>query len=207
MSKEYQTYEVKGIIKALSPVVHSEVLDEDKTPYEEAKTSTSSPFRRLPFLLKNENGQSELKGVYAISGNSLRGIGRRLLFYHTFEDLYDMDLDEFLDKNVVDDEGKPLSDKGKRNLISILLNGGVSPLGATKSGSVPASVYDQVMNDIPMLGLLGAVFMSYHFDGSCSIGNAVFRCKETAECYQEIFSDDPEKLISLKDYATKEVSA
>lgn len=200
MSK-YETYKVEGIIKALTPIAHSEVLDEDKSIYQENKTTTPSPFRRLPFLLKNEDGKPELKGVYAITGNSIRGIGRRLLFYHLFEDLYDMDMDEFFDNNVVNSEGKPLSDKDKRNIMSIFLNGGVSPAGAKKSGSVPAGVYEKVMTDIPMLGLLGAVFMSYHFDGACSIGNAMFRCKEMADVYKDIWNDDPEQLISLKDYS------
>lgn len=195
---ENKTYEIKGIIKTVSPIVHSEVLSKSEAAKKESDDKKA--FRTLPFMAENADGKFDFKPMYAISGNSIRGIGRRLMYHHTFEDLFDMDLDTFFAENVVNEEGKPLSNKDKRNLMSIFMVGGVSPEGARKSGSVPAGIYDEVINDIPMLGLLGAVYMSYHFDSSCSIGHAMLRCNETAKAYQDIFHDDPKEFTTLDEF-------
>lgn len=197
-----QTKEYTALVTALSPITHNEILAKDAKPGTDKKGKAKDypEFRQFPFVVR-ENGKYTVKDIYCVSGNSLRGIGRQQLFRHTIEDVLDIDFDELL-------EG--VLDKTRRRLLLATLEcGGVSPKGSSAKGSLASGVYDKVLSQLPFLDLLGAVYVSHHFDGSCSIGNLVLRTKETEAFFCEhnfipgtLTSITP--LLSVNDIVTSE---
>ena len=186
--------EIKGIVTALSPISHKEIEGQEKEKENKAVKPQFGDFRCMPFILKGEGGNYKQRDVYTVSGNAMRGIGRGLLFTHTFEDVLDIDFEELLPN---------MSQTALRYLVSTLQVGGVTPKESRSGGAVPLGVYDKVLKGIPMLDLLGGVYIAHHFNGAASIGNLVVRAKETQELFSDIFEDD-EDLISIDDIETKD---
>lgn len=194
----YENYEVKGIVTALSPITHSTI-----PPYgsELKKGRQWTDFRTMPFVLKNNEGDDVQTSVYTVSGNSIRGIMRSLLYRHTFQDVLDIDFDEILGKGT-ELNMTPIK---LRYLVSTLSSGGVTPKGAKLEAAAPAGEYERILRDIPMLDLFGGVYLTHHFDGCASIGNMTMRCKETQQLMGNVFNDDKEGLPSVHDVEAKDI--
>lgn len=197
MSK-YANYEVKGIVTALSPISHSTI-----PPYgsELKKGRQWTNFRTMPFVLENEAGEENQMHVYTVSGNSVRGIMRALLYRHTFQDVLDIDFDELMGE---DSEFKMTQAK-RRFFVSTLATGGVTPKGSKLEAAAPAGEYDKILRGIPLLDLFGGVYLVHHFDGCASIGNMTMRCKETQKLMGEVFKDKANNLPALNDVATNDI--
>ena len=188
---EIYTNNTTAIITALSPLSHGRI------PGLKERNSTGENnilhFRTMPFLYKEVGSDSNYleKDIYCVSGNAMRGLGRRLLFHHTFEDVLDLNFDAILkDSSVVQ----------RRYVINLFENGGSTPKDSKSSGNVPAATYDKVLQDIPFLDLLGGVYITHHFDGSAVIGNLILRTKETHELLKKLFTDDDaDQLPALED--------
>lgn len=187
-----ENFEVKGIVTTLSPISHSTI-----PPYgsEMKKGRQWTNFRTMPFVLQNEKGEEVQTSVYTVSGNSIRGIMRTLLYRHTFQDILDIDFDELLGEN----SELKMSAQKRRFLTSTLASGGVTPKGTKLEAAAPAGEYERILRDIPMLDLFGGVYLAHHFDGCASIGNMTLRCKETQNLMGEMFDDGVVGLPALNE--------
>ena len=194
----FENYEIKGIVTAVSPISHSTI-----PPYgsELKKGRQWTDFRTMPFVLQGEDGQEVQGAVYTVSGNSIRGIMRTLLYRHTFQDVLDIDFDELLGEN----SELKMSSAKRRFFVSTLATGGVTPKGTKLEAAAPAGEYDRILADIPMLDLFGGVYLSHHFDGCASIGNMTMRCQETQKLMGDIFDDKAEGLPALKDVSARDI--
>lgn len=194
----YENFEVKGIVTTLSPISHSTI-----PPYgsELKKGRQWTNFRSMPFVLQNEEGKEAPASVYTVSGNSIRGIMRTLLYRHTFQDVLDIDFDELLG---ADSELK-MSTQKRRFLVATLASGGVTPKGTKLEAAAPAGEYERILRDIPMLDLFGGVYLAHHFDGCASIGNMTLRCKETKTLFGDMFHDDNENLPDISSISTTDI--
>lgn len=163
--------EIKAIVTALSPISHGQIRAKNDSDTEK----NILRFRTLPFILE-KNGVPVAKDLYAVSGNSMRGIGRSLLFRHTYEDVLDLDFAKILP------DFTPIA---RRYLVSTLQNGGVQPQGSSSSGAVPSGLYEEVLDGLPTLDLLGGVYICHHFNGAAKIGNLTIRAKETEQLFAE----------------------
>lgn len=191
-----QTIEIKGIVTALSPVCHSEILPQCE---EKSAGSDYLMFRRYPFILKDADGQPTPQDVYTVSGNSMRGIGRQLLYQHTFEDVLDIDFAKILP------DVKPID---RHYLVSLFAVGGVTPKNSKQVGFVSTDTYDKVLECLPTLDLLGGVLITHHFNSSASIGNLFLRTKETEQLFaidHHIFQPATETLPSLVEIVSQDV--
>lgn len=179
----------KGIVTALSPISHGRIRAEKET--DENNENNVLRFRTIPFLYKDENDNIVEKNLFCVSGNGMRGIGRRLMFHHAFQDVLDINFDELLS------DFSPLE---RRYVVNLFENGGSSPKGSKATGGVPAATYDEVLRDLPMLDLLGGVYITHHFNGAAIIGNLILRTKETQQLLAKdhaVFSDDATDLPSI----------
>ena len=167
---------IKGTVFALSPIVHNEILSMDAT--KAAGKGNAKPQRKMSFILKDGNEEKKLE-VPVVSGNSIRGIGRRLLVDFSFDTL-DTSLEELFDK--VEDQ---------KRVAFFFRNGGLTPKGMSIS---PAAVgaYEKI-HCIPFLGLLGSVYMGHHFEGSMCVGTLLPIIKETKEFIndKDVINDEP----------------
>ena len=184
--------EVKAIVTALSPISHGQIRAKDDGDTEK----NILRFRTLPFILE-QNGLPVTKDVYTVSGNSLRGIGRSLLFRHTYEDVLDLDFTKILP------DFTPIA---RRYLVATLQNGGVQPKGSSTSGAVPAGMYEEVLDGLPTLDLLGGVYICHHFNGAAKIGNLTLRAKETEQLFvkHKIFDKSDTSLPSITSIVVKD---
>ena len=178
---------IRGIVTAKSPISHGRI------PAEGEKKSNLLEFHTSPFLYEEDGVIHEID-LPTISGNAMRGLGRRLMFHHSFEDVLGINFDEVLSS---------YTEKERRYIVNLFENGGSNPKGAHPSGSVRGEVYDEVLADIPMLDLLGGSYVAHHFDGAAIIGHLIPRTKETQELLgsDAVVTDDP--LISVTDLHVK----
>ena len=181
--------EVTAIVTALSQISHGLIPPKDKK--DEKGENNVLRFRKMPMLLKDSNGALTPTDVYTISGNAMRGLGRRLMFHHTFEDVLEFDFDKIL-------EG--YNDIQKRYVVNLFENGGSTPKDSSAAGGVPANVYLEVLAKNPFLDLFGGVYITHHFNSSMNVGGLVLRTKETQRFYVEecqMFHDDAKDLPSI----------
>lgn len=174
---------IRGIVTAKTSISHGRI------PAEEEKKSNLLEFHTSPLLYEEDGAIHEID-LPTISGNAMRGLGRRLLFHHSFEDVLGINFDEIL---------SGYTEKERRYVVNLFENGGSNPKGSHPSGSVRGGVYDEVLADIPMLDLLGGSYVAHHFDGAAIIGHLIPRTKETQELLgsDAIVTDEP--LMSVKD--------
>jgi hypothetical protein len=182
-----ETYLVKGIVKSLSPIVHDQIIGMG----EKTKKGEALPFRTMPFIIENEDGDKIAASVPVVSGNSIRGIGRSLLMRHSIEDVLDLDFEEIFPK---------MTKAQIRYLTMVFYKGGVTPAGSKNDGAVKVGTYKEVQDNIPWLDLLGGVYIVHHFDSSAKIGILVPATEETQDLYTNKFDYRPDlpTLASLK---------
>lgn len=175
---------IYGIGQALSSIVHSEVMDRDwekSTPHGAAKPRRTE-YIKGKFINNIGETESIILKLPIVCGNSVRGIGRRLIFKHTMATL-GMDIDDLL------------SDVIARQVKFSFRNGGTSPKGHK---IIPAKTihYNDTLNKIPFLGAFGTVFGGHHFEGEMSIDYLRPYISEITWRYENDFH--PELIQSLK---------
>lgn len=183
---------VKGIVTALSPVVHGMLLSEADV----AKRKSDGGSNMLPQRVVKYFVGNEIKDVPLVSGNAIRGEARRLLVSHSLSVL-GVDPDHKLSDLTHTKEADA------RRLAGLFLRGGVTPADITGVATT-ADAYDKVRK-IPFLGLLGGVYLTHHFEGACHIGSFVPLTKETYPLFKDISEiDDPASLPFLADLSNRE---
>ena len=165
-SKEVRlvTEKASGIGWTLSPLTHGRI----RAHGERRETGAPMELNRIPFVLE-VGGVTEVYSIPAVSGNSIRGILRRLLFdemVHTLGLTKDF---SSLIPNITD----------ARMTAFFLRNGGMTPKN-TKRGTVQVGDYERLRSIIPHLGLLGGVFGGHHFEGDLFCDFMIPLTKETA---------------------------
>lgn len=177
---------IKGTALSLSPIVHNEVLEYRSS----VEKGAAKKQRTMPFVCKNENGFDQIYRVPVVSGNSLRGIGRRLLMDHSFD---------ILGYTVSD----ILKSADARRVAYMFYSGGLTPAGVSPK-AVSVGTYDQIRVAIPFFGLLAGVYMGHHFEGCCKVGILVPITKETYPLYSESIPDsiDKDRLVSVDSLLT-----
>lgn len=164
-----KTTMVFGIATALSSIVHSEILDEGNNPNVKPRRSTT---------VIGRTGEAAVPiRIPEVSGNGVRGIGRRLLFEHTFAQL-GVAISELFPKEVI-----------ARRVQSSLRAGGVTPAGMTAEGVSPAK-YKALRDAVPIIGALGMVFHAHQFEGSVKMGGLLPYLKETAYFFDSFFPQE-----------------
>ena len=143
----------------------------------------------VPFLLPVD-GKLTTTDVYSIPGNALRGLGRRLLFRHVFTELLGADFDKTLAE---------LPALHRDGIASLFENGGSKKELGTMTLDEWSSTYREILKDLPMLDLLGGVFMSQVFRGKANIGSPVLRTQETQKFFEahRVFEHSSEPLPHL----------
>lgn len=186
---------VTAIVTALSQISHGVIPPKDKK--DEKGENNVLRFRKMPMLLKNANGNLVPTDVYTVSGNAMRGLGRRHMFHHTFEDVLNLDFDKILDG---------YDAFSKRYVVNLFENGGSTPKDSKAAGGVPAETYLDILAKNPFLDLLGGVYITHHFNSCMSVGNLVLRTKETQRFYVEdskLFHDEATGLPSIGEIEAK----
>ena len=165
-----ENFAIHGVATALSPVVHGAILS-TKADGEVV------PFRTYNYMLPQDGGVFS-KPVPCISGNAVRGLGRRLLVMHSIEDVLGLDLGELAKQcpELAKDGGIA---KKIRHVMMMFLSGGTLVKGFTIDGSTPAAVYEQTKNRIPWLSLLGGIYVAHHFESCAKVGLLVPVTTET----------------------------
>ena len=188
------TKENKAIVTALSPISHGRIRVKDEK--DANGEDNVLRFRTMPFLYKDDSGNVNETDLYCVSGNAMRGLGRRLMFHHTI-DLLDLDLEKILPN---------FSAIERRYVANLFENGGSTPKGSHATVGVPAKTYDEILAKLPMLDLLGGVYITHHFNSSCAIGNLILRTKETqALLTKHNVFEDTDSVPSLLDVHTDTV--
>ena len=188
------TKENKAIVTALSPISHGRIRAKDEK--DANGEDNVLRFRTMPFLYKDDSGNVNETDLYCVSGNAMRGLGRRLMFHHTI-DLLDLDLEKILPN---------FSAIERRYVANLFENGGSTPKGSHATVGVPAKTYDEILAKLPMLDLLGGVYITHHFNSSCAIGNLILRTKETqALLTKHNVFEDTDSVPSLLDVHTDTV--
>lgn len=180
--------DTKAIVTALSPITHGRIRAKDEK--DANGEDNVLRFRTMPFLYEDETGSMNEANLYCVSGNAMRGLGRRLMFHHTL-DLLELNFEEILPQ---------YSDIERRYIVNLFENGGSTPKGSHATVGIPAKVYDEILERLPMLDLLGGVYITHHFNSSCSVGNLILRTKETQKLFTEHkMFEDTETVPSLLD--------
>ncbi len=145
-----------GKARALAPIAHS-------APPVKGKKNNILYFRRLPvvYTTTTETGETtpDVVIVPVISGNSIRGIGRELLFNQTIKALD-------LDRNF---SSIGLPESQSVYVAFLLAKGGHAP-EKCKPINAKIGVYTKIRKAIPMLSLLGGVYMGHHFESGLLCG-------------------------------------
>lgn len=149
----------------------------------------------LPFLLRVD-GKCTAVDVPCVLGSALRGLGRRLMHRH---------VNRVLSQALGANFDEALSDVPalQRSCLSAMFENGGSKmdLGAMTLDLWDSS-YQKILDDLPMLDLLGGNYMNYCFPGMASIGILILRTQETQEFYEnklQLFEHSAEALPHLLD--------
>ena len=172
---------ITGIGTAISPIIHGEVTDvtpEEGRPGEKPQLKPKVK-RTMPFYLKDSDGQQKLYQVPVISGNGLRGLGRRLLFDFTLD---------FLEIKIGDLVSKQIE---ARALLQFLRGGGLTAKSTSVLPVTPGT-FAELRRKLPMLDLLGGVFKGHHFGGSCNVGILVPLTDETRRHLDSVMPEELE---------------
>ena len=185
---EYLHEEITGTVKALQPIVHND-------------WEATDAFRSIPYVLQHAPNELDvadeeayyIEDVPVVSGNSLRGIGRRHFIQHTLEEVLELDLGE-LTKDIWAANSWA---KNCRYLTMLFYKGGVSPDGMKPKPS-RAGAYEEAIKALPFLDLLGGVYGAHHIEGCLKVGFLVPRTVETQALYVAKAEDRASGLITLE---------
>lgn len=167
--KTLKVTRIAGTAVALTPISHGEISPE-------GVETNIIRFRRLPVLSKLPSGDIAENRVPVISGNAVRGLGRRLLFDTMVDALGGRQkLEEYL----------PSDAKNKKLIWYFLRVGGTTEKGV-KIQSTDYKTYIEMQEKIPTLALLGGNFQGHQFESSCRIGFMVALTEETKVFFREI---------------------
>ena len=182
---KYLHEEITGTVMALQPIVHNDW--------------NAEAFRSVPYILRHakmdvdEKDTHYIEDVPVVSGNSLRGIGRRHFTQHTLEEVLELDLSE-ITKDIWAANSRA---KNCRYLSLLFYKGGVSPDGMKPKPS-RAGAYEEATRALPFLDLLGGVYGAHHIEGCMKVGFLVPCTVETQEIYVEKEEDRVKGLITLE---------
>lgn len=171
---------IATLSRALSPIVHNEVM---ALGYEYPKGAAKKQ-RTMPINIERD-GVVTREMVPVVSGNSIRGIARRLLIDHTFIQL-DINLEELI-KNRED----------ARKILFFFRNGGLTAKGTTALKTL-AGEYENTLSRIPFLQLLGGVYQGHHFEGCAKVGIAIPITMETLPVIKSTIAQEHLKELQEK---------
>lgn len=163
-----------AIVTAISPISHGMIRAQNET--DDKGENNIIRFRKLPMLLPDGEDLTP-REVFYVSGNAMRGLGRRHMFYHTFQDVLELEFDTDILKDF-----DPLH---RKFVVNLFENGGSMPKDSSAAGGVTAETYLDVLAKNPFLDLLGGVYVTHHFNGSIRVGGLILRTAET----QQFFAD------------------
>lgn len=162
---------IKAIVTAESSISHSCILSEEET--RTRKKGNTSALRRETLIsyatetdFDDDDEPIEKTVMHSyrmpiVSGNSIRGIGRQLLITDTIDDVLGFDFGEIAAMDLPAMNAKKMA----AYTAQLFYKGGITPAGCQMVLS-EAGAYDNVMNTLPFLDLLGGVYGNHHFTGS-----------------------------------------
>ena len=160
---------------ALAPIVHTEILRFVNGAPVQLPKGEYSPVRTVPLILEGvEKGY--VGKVPCVSGNGIRGLGRRKLVDFSF-DVLEVALGDFMKANEA------------RTVSQFLRGGGLAAKGMSPK-AVQAGVYNQLRRALPFLDLLGGVFRGHHFEGSLRAGILLTVTQETLSLVKQYCAED-----------------
>lgn len=193
---------IKAIVTAESSISHSCILSEEET--RTRKEGNTSALRRETLIsyatetdFDDDDEPIEKTVMHSyrmpiVSGNSIRGIGRQLLITDTIDDVLGFDFGEIAAMDLPAMNAKKMA----AYTAQLFYKGGITPAGCQMVLS-EAGAYDNVMNTLPFLDLLGGVYGNHHFTGSLRVGSFVPVTKETWQVYKDVFPDTEEPSLTL----------
>lgn len=167
----------KGTGITVSPISHGRIR-----PYH-AKKEDGAPLElnQVPVIVE-VNNVPQVMYVPGITGNSIRGKMRRMLFRET---VWALGLDENL-ATLFDRE------TDARMVAFVLRNGGISPRKVSAQ-TVRIGVYEELRKKIGLLGLFGTFYCGHHIEGDLFCDFMLPIIKETASYlgYDGVVNDLP----------------
>lgn len=167
--------QVYGVGTAISSIVHGEILNKGENI--ENATMPQRIESVIGYYENDDQWKESVIKIPVISGNSMRGIGRRMLFDHTFGVL-GVTLGDLFPKAVV-----------ARQMLTLLRAGGVTSAGTSVNGVSPDK-YIEIMEKVPFIDMLGMVYQGHHFDSCSKIGFLRPYLKEVSYLYRGTFHQD-----------------
>lgn len=159
---------VPGTAVALTPISHGEIPPE-------GRETNIIRFRRIPVLKQGLSNEAERIDVPVISGNAVRGLGRRLLFDTMVDALGGrQEVEEYLPSKAAD----------KRMVWYFLRVGGATEKGV-KVMSTDYKSYIELQDKIPTLALFGGSFQGHPFESKCRIGFMIAITQETKRFFED----------------------
>jgi hypothetical protein len=149
------------------------------------KQGESKMHRRMPIMVEKD-GRIVQEQVPVISGNGVRGLGRRLLIDRSFEQL-EINLEQLLSNK-----------EDARRVLFFFRNGGLTPKGVSPQ-KVHAAIYEDVQSRIPFLDLLGGVYQGHHFESCAKVGIMIPLTRETYPNYKNRISEQHRKVLEGKE--------
>ena len=180
------TKTVNNYFIALSPIVHNEILAKDVS----LPKGAPNPLRTMPFIATDgiinlDDGKecgitlddATVYQVPIISGNSARGIIRRLLVDFSLDEL-GIKMSDIFDNSAIE-----------KKIIYLFRNGGLTPRGISTEKS-KIGTYAKI-KQIPWLRLLGGTYNGHHFAGCLNEGFIIPICDVTATyCKKYLWTDE-----------------
>jgi len=175
-----KTASITGLGYVLAPIVHNEVMPYG---YEYSKGAARKQ-RTMPLMIERD-GRVVRTQVPVVSGNAVRGLGRRLLIDHSFAEL------ELNMQNLLGNKEEA------RRMTYFFRNGGLTPRDVAVE-KVPVGTYESIQSRIPFLLALGGVYQGHHFEGHVKIGIQILLTVETYPLYKNILSAEHRKIVEEK---------
>lgn len=193
---------IKAIVTAESSISHSCILSEEEQ--RTRKEGNVAMLRRETLIsyateteFDDDDEPIEKTVMHSfrmpiVSGNSIRGIGRQLLISDSIDDVLGFDFSTIAEMDLPAMNARKMA----AYTAQLFYKGGITPAGSQMILS-EAGAYDNVMNALPFLDLLGGVYGNHHFTGSLRVGSFVPVTKETWRVYQDAFPDMEEPSLTL----------
>ena len=175
-----KTARITGLGYVLTPIVHNEVLPYG---YESGKGAAKKQ-RTMPVIIEH-GGRVVRWQIPVVSGNAIRGLGRRLLIDRSFKELA-LNMQDLLGNK-----------EEARRMLFFFRNGGLTPRDVTVE-KIQAGTYEWIQSSIPFLHALGGIYQGHHFEGHVKVGIQVPMTVETYALYKNILSPEHRKILEAK---------